>query len=88
MNKITEALDPKTQELVGLAAAVAGHCQPCFTYHYKEALALGIPVPAIQAAVEIARAIRGSGDRQMDEFVMRRMKEAVAGDSEKENKNG
>ncbi len=70
---MAEALDAATKELVGIAAAVAGHCQPCFVYHYKQALALGVPVAAIQAAVELARAVRGAGDRHMDEFVVRRM---------------
>lgn len=68
-----EPLNPATKELVALAAAVAGHCQPCFAHHYKQALALGVPMPAIQVAVELARAIRGAGDQDMDEFVVRRM---------------
>jgi len=66
-------MDPKTTELVGIAAAVAGHCQPCFAYHYREAVRLGVSVEEIQAAVELARAVRGSGDRHMDEFAMRQM---------------
>jgi AhpD family alkylhydroperoxidase len=74
---MAEALGPKTKELVGIAAAVAGHCQPCFAYHYKEALNLGATVEEIQGAVEIARAVRSAGDRHMDEFVTRRMSEAV-----------
>jgi AhpD family alkylhydroperoxidase len=66
-------LDPATRELVGIGAAIAGHCQPCFTYHYQEALKLGVRADAIQAAIELARAVRGSGDRYMDEFVGRRL---------------
>lgn len=76
--RAAEALDPKTKELVGIAAAVAGHCQPCFAYHYREALNLGVIVEEIQAAVELARAVRSAGDRHLDEFVTRRMSEAVA----------
>lgn len=78
---MTDALDPKVKELVGVAAAVAGHCQPCFAYHYKEALNLGATVEEIQGAVELARAVRGAGDRHMDEFVTRRMAEALKGES-------
>lgn len=74
---MAEGLDPKTKELVGIAAAVAGHCQPCFAYHYKEALNLGATREEIQGAVELARAVRSAGDRHMDEFVTRRMSEAV-----------
>lgn len=76
---MSDTIDPKTKELVGIAAAVAGHCQPCFAYHYKEALALGVSLEAIQSAVELARAVRGSGDRHMDEFVTRRMADAIVG---------
>lgn len=70
---MSDALEPGTRELVGIAAAVAGHCQPCFAYHYREALGRGVSAEAIQAAIELARAVRGSGDRQMDEFVVRRL---------------
>lgn len=71
-------LEPGTRELVGIAAAVAGHCQPCFTYHYREALSAGVTAEAIQAAIELARAVRSAGDRHMDEFVVRRMASGVA----------
>ncbi len=30
--KLPGSLDPTAAELVGIAAAVAGHCEPCFTY--------------------------------------------------------
>lgn len=74
---MAEALDPKTKELVGIAAAVAGHCQPCFTYHYKEARNSGATMEEIQEAVELARAVRSAGDRHMDELVTRRISEAI-----------
>jgi AhpD family alkylhydroperoxidase len=32
------SLDAVTTELVGIAAAVAGHCQPCLEYHLAEAV--------------------------------------------------
>ncbi len=70
---MAESLRAKTWELVGIAAAVAGHCQPCFAYHYKEALNCGATPEEIQEAVEMARAVRGVGDRHMDEFVARRI---------------
>jgi AhpD family alkylhydroperoxidase len=70
---MAETLEPKTKELVGIAAAVAGHCQPCFAYHYKEALRLGVSEEAIRATMELARAVRQAGDKHMDEFANRRM---------------
>jgi AhpD family alkylhydroperoxidase len=66
-----------TTELVGIAAAVAGHCEPCFVYHYNEALNLGIPFVAIEEAVSLARAVRQAGQKHMEEFVRRRMGKPV-----------
>ncbi len=67
-----DPLDPTSRELIGIAAAVAGHCQPCFAYHYGKAVELGVPAEAIRAAMHLAKAIRASGDQQMDEFATRR----------------
>jgi len=70
---VAETLDRRTNELVGLAAAIAGHCQPCFDFHYRKALELGVSLDEIRAAVALARAVRAAGDRHMDEHANRRM---------------
>ncbi|MFN2238912.1 MAG: carboxymuconolactone decarboxylase family protein [Thermoanaerobaculia bacterium] len=74
---MAEDLDRRTTELVGIAAAVAGHCQPCFDYHYATALEAGVTREEIQAAVKLARAVRAAGDRHMDEHVNQGMGEAT-----------
>lgn len=74
---MAEALDPRTTELVGIAAAIAGHCQPCFDFHYKKALELGVSPEEIRAAVTLARAVRAAGDRHLDEHANRRMAPVV-----------
>jgi len=61
-------MNPATKELVAIAAAVAGKCQPCFAYHYKKARELGIDEDLIREAIQLARVIRASGDKHMDEF--------------------
>jgi len=66
-----KVLDAVTKELVGVAAAVAGHCQPCLEYHLAEARKLGVSEDEIRAAVKLAQAVRRSGDRHMDEFAER-----------------
>lgn len=68
-----DPLDPRTRELVGIAASIAGHCQPCFAYHYAKALELGLAAEAIRAAMHLARAVRESGDKHMDAFATNRM---------------
>jgi len=75
---MADALDPRTTELVGIAAAIAGHCQPCFDFHYKKALELGVSPAEIGAAVSLARAVRGAGDRHMDEHAKSRMTPTVS----------
>ena len=72
-SKAPGSLDPMTMELVGIAAAVAGHCEPCFVYHYNEALNLGIPFVAIEQAVNLAHAVHQAGQKHMEEFIRRRM---------------
>ena len=65
-----------TKELVAIAAAVAGKCQPCFAHHYKQAREEGIGEDLIREAVQLAKDIRASGDKHMDEFAERRMMES------------
>jgi AhpD family alkylhydroperoxidase len=76
-------VDEITRELVAIAAAVAGKCQPCFAYHYKQAREQGIGENLIREAVQLAKDIRASGDKHIDEFAGRRMTESaeVAGDT-------
>jgi len=83
-----ETVDRVTKELAGIAAAVAGHCQPCFAYHFKEALALGAAMEAIEAIVEMGQAVRAAGDRHMDEFVSRHMQESAPSASGGEPRGG
>jgi len=64
-------MDQKTKELIGIAAAVAGHCQKCFSYHYNEAKRLKIEQADIEEVVEFAKAIRAAGDKGTDEFIHR-----------------
>jgi AhpD family alkylhydroperoxidase len=74
---MTKSLEPRTAEPVGIAAAITGHRQPCFDFHYKKALELGVSPDEIRAAVALARAVRGAGDRHMDEHANRRMTPTV-----------
>lgn len=64
-------MDPKTKELAGIAAAVAGHCQKCFSYHYNEAKKLKIEHNDIEEVIEFAKSIRSAGNQGMDEFVQK-----------------
>jgi len=62
-------MDAKTKELVGIAAAVAGHCQKCFDHHYNESGKLGVTKEDIIETIELAKAIRQAGVNSMDEYI-------------------
>ena len=62
-------MDPKTIEMVAIAASVAGHCQPCFRHHLMKAIGLGIGDEDIREAISLATRISGVGDKRMAEFV-------------------
>ncbi len=67
-------MDEKTMELVGISASVAGHCRPCFLYHFKQAKKLGVTIDDINEVVELANRISVSGDKGMYEFVSKQLK--------------
>lgn len=67
-------IEPRTKELIGIAAAIAGKCGPCFNYHYEEAVRLGVPDADILEVVEFAKEIRAAGGRHMDESAEKKMR--------------
>ena len=62
-------MNPKTKEMVAIAASVAGRCQPCFRHHLLKARGLGISEDDIREAVDLAERIGNAGGQRMDEFV-------------------
>ncbi len=78
-----EILDPKTKEFVGIAAAVAGLCQPCFDHHFAEAQKLGITLEEIRATVRFAQSVRQAGKGNMDKYIQAKL-EIQGADQEKE----
>jgi AhpD family alkylhydroperoxidase len=74
---MSENLDERTKELVGIAASVAGHCRPCFLYHFKQAKKLGVSLEDIQEVVEFAGSISAAGDKGMNEFSSKQLKKKM-----------
>lgn len=68
-----DILDLKTKEFIGIAASVAGHCQPCFDYHFAEAKKLGVTLEEVKATVKIAQAVRQAGDSNMDKYIQTKL---------------
>lgn len=63
------ALDSRTKELIAIGASVAGHCQPCLTYHVARAQKLGIVDARIEAAMDVGHMVEKGEPKAMREFV-------------------
>lgn len=77
-------LDPKTSELIAIAASVVAKCQPCLEHHLSEARNAGASESDIGAAIKIAQAIRQAGDQHMDDYAS----DLLVGDSADEPQAG
>lgn len=51
-------LDPKTVELVGIAASIAGGCRPCLDYHFKKAIEVDCTIGQVTDAIELGKMIK------------------------------
>ncbi|MCE5268040.1 MAG: carboxymuconolactone decarboxylase family protein [Planctomycetaceae bacterium] len=48
----------EVEELVAIGAAIAANCEPCFKYHFREALDLGVSRGDVAQAVATARKVK------------------------------
>ncbi len=67
-----------TRVLIGLGAAVAANCAPCFDQYYAKALELKITMEDIKAAVGIGGQMKTGGNLAM----INRIKETMGGKNE------
>lgn len=51
-------IDPKTIELAGISASIAGGCRPCLDYHFKKALEAGCSLDQVNEAIELGKMIK------------------------------
>jgi AhpD family alkylhydroperoxidase len=51
---------PAVGELVAIGAAIAANCEPCFRFHYAEALKLGVARADMTQVVTIAQTVKDS----------------------------
>lgn len=70
---MSENIDARTKELIGIAASVAGHCRPCFLYHFKQAKKLGVTSDDIKEVIEFAGSISAAGDKGMNDFILKKI---------------
>lgn len=62
-------MDAKTRELVAIGASIAGHCQPCLTYHVGQAKKLGARARDIEEAVVVGHMVEKGAMQAMRNFV-------------------
>jgi AhpD family alkylhydroperoxidase len=74
-------MDEKVQELIAVGAAVAAHCQPCFTYHLNKAKELGLSEDAIKAAVAVGESLQRGAAAAMHKHVRESLGDAIASSS-------
>jgi len=67
-------MDDKTRELIGIAVSIAGHCRPCFQYHFKQAKAMSISMKDVEETIEFVKNIGEAGNKGMYEWVQRQVK--------------
>jgi len=68
--------DFRVKTLLGIAASVAGHYEPCFEFYLEQARKKGVPERAIRGAISIARSIRKTGQHNMDTHVQKKLTRA------------
>jgi AhpD family alkylhydroperoxidase len=56
----TTLFSPAIAELVAIGAAIAANCEPCFKYHYTQALRLGVSKADMANAVRTAASVKDS----------------------------
>jgi AhpD family alkylhydroperoxidase len=64
-------MNASVRELVAIAAAMAGNCEPCFRNHYDKARNLGVSQADIREAVDVALAVKATPHRKVVETAER-----------------
>lgn len=73
---VSMELDARMAELVAIGASVAGHCQPCLSYHVTKAKELGIEDGQIRAAISVGHMVEKGAMSAMREFARSAVGEA------------
>lgn len=55
-------MEPKTEVMVSLAAAIGANCIPCFDFIYGKAREVGLPESEVQAVIEAAFKVKNGAN--------------------------
>lgn len=62
-------LDDKTRGLVAVSAAVGAGCLPCFRWHYRNCIKLGVDMQLLNETIELALIIKGMPNKIFNENI-------------------
>jgi len=71
-------MDEKIKELIAIGAAVAGHCQPCLTYHVARAKELGVGEVEMREALDVGHRVERGAMAAMKNYSKEIMGEPVS----------
>lgn len=71
-------MDERTKELIAIGASVAGHCQPCLTYHVARAKELGVSAGEIREAIDLGHSVEKGAMAAMRDFSKELLGEPVS----------
>ena len=69
-------MDLKTKELLAVAAAYAGYCERCLSYHIQQGLEAGLAQKEMLIAIRIADKVRQASTSFLDDVVNQATKES------------
>ena len=88
-------MDEKMKELIAIGASIAGHCQPCLSYHANKAKDLGIDRADIREAIRVGQMVEKGALSAMRTFAdgvfespAQRIPDCCTGGSAKGDENG
>jgi AhpD family alkylhydroperoxidase len=61
-------MDDRIKELIAIGASVAGHCQPCLTFHIEQSKRLGVDDKDIVEAVNVGKMVQKGAMAAMNTF--------------------
>lgn len=73
------ALSPKTREMIGVAAAIAGNCMPCLRYHWTEAIKEGCTAQEMREVIGIAKMVKQAPIEEIADAVSELLKDPLVG---------
>ena len=71
-------MDEKIKELIAIGASVAGHCQPCLTYHVARAKELGVGAGEIREALDVGHMVERGAMAAIKNYAKEVMGEPVS----------